>query len=149
MVYDINKASTLYNSIVKKGETGNLVLKYVDDPTCEEVAKNIAAHWQQHLGAFINIEKIGRNIALDVYENQNSILIMPFAVSGGNYKAYISAFGSKNLNPSAAQDEILKNYNYYPLFFSTNHIAFKENIKINEGHISNGIPDMALVIKTE
>ncbi|MBO5908258.1 MAG: hypothetical protein J6Q67_00505, partial [Clostridia bacterium] len=149
IVYDINSASKLYNSIIKKQSSKNLVLKYVNDPICENVAKAIAAHWQQHLGAFINIEKVNLDSAYDIYKNGNSLLIMPFSVSGGNYKAYISALGSKNPDSSAAQNEILKDYLHLPLFFSNNYIAFNSYIKMNENLVSNGIPDMALVIKNK
>lgn len=147
--YDITSAASLYNKVVKREDSSNLSLKYVNDPTCEEVAKALAAHWQQHLGAFINIEKVSIENASLAYKNQNSILIMPFSVSSGNYKAYISAFGSEKANPSEAQKEILANFNHLPLFFKTNYIAFKDNILINKNHISNGIPDMALIIKSE
>lgn len=149
IVYDINSASKLYNSIIKKQASKNLVLKYVNDPICENVAKAIAAHWQQHLSAFINIEKVSLDSAYDIYKNGNSLLIMPFSVSGGNYKAYISALGSKNPDSSAAQNEILKDYLHLPLFFSNNYIAFNGYIKMNENLVSNGIPDMALVIKNK
>jgi len=147
--YNISSAIKLYNDIIKKQNSQNLVLKYVNDPICESVAKSVAAHWQQHLGAFINIEKISLDSAYEIYKNGNSLLIMPFSVTGGNYKAYISALGSKNPDSVAAQNEILKDYRHFPLFFSNNYIAFNDYIMMDEKLVSNGIPDMALVIKNK
>lgn len=149
IVYDINSASQKYNNVVKNGGSGNLVLRYVDSPVCESVAKALAAHWQQYLGAFINIEKVSLDYATSLYNSNDAIVIMPFSVFGGSYTSYISSLGSTNQNPNEAQKEILKDFKYLPLFFSNSYIAYNDYIKINENMISYGIPDLALITKNE
>lgn len=149
ITYDINLAAELYNSLIKSEPIGSIVLRYVDNPVCESVAKALAAHWQQHLGIFINIEKVNPNYANSLYNSGEAIVIMPFNSFGGSYISYVSALGSKNQNPKTAQAEILQSYRFYPLFFSDKYIAYNDYIKLQKEFISYGIPDLALITKNE
>ena len=149
VAYDINLAAEKYNSVVKNGGANSLVLRYVDSPVCETVAKALAAHWQQYLGAFINIEKVSLDYATALYNSNDAIVILPFSAFGGSYTSYISSLGSTRINANEAQKEILKDFKYLPLFSSNKYIAFNDYIKINENMISYGIPDLALITKNE
>ncbi len=149
IAYDINSAAELYNNLVKTETIGNLALRYVDNPICENVAKALAAHWQQHLGIFINIEKVSLSYANSLYNSGEAIVIMPFNSFGGSYISYVSTLGSKSRNPKAAQTEILSSYRFLPLFFSDKYIAFNDYIKLNKEFISYGVPDLALITKNE
>ena len=147
--YDVVRAAEIYNNLVKKGTQISLVLRYVDNPVCEMAAKAIAAHWQQNLGIFINIEKVNLDYATTLLKGGESAVIMPFTSFGGSYSSYIASLGSKALNPKTAQTEILSSYNYLPLFFSDKYIAYNDYIKIFDEFISYGVPDLALITKNE
>lgn len=147
--YDINTAAEIYNNLAKENALSKLVLRYVDNPVCENAAKALAAHWQQHLGVFINIEKVSPDYAASLYNGGESAVILPFSAFGGSFASYVSSLGSSSQNPKTAQTEILKSFCYYPLFFSDKYIAFNDYIKIYEESVSYGIPDLALITKNE
>lgn len=152
--YDIASAAALYNAEVLSSpnkKPPELLLQYYDDTVAEATAKSIAAHWQQMIGAFINVEKISSlKQANTLFENGGyTMMILPFSSEYGNLAAYMTAFHTSANEPKTLQSELSTNYRCLPLFYANRYVCANASITNLAQTIKNGIPDMAFIIKLQ
>ena len=149
--YDPQKALYTYSELVKKGfSVKDITIKYPNTPTCTEIAKSIAGHWQQTLSCFINIEEMSEGAAVSALEFGNyDIIIAPRYSASGTISAYNSSLGYEGQNSLDISRELYSNHLAYPLFYSTTNIAAGEKIENLESSIQNGILDVSMLIKKQ
>ncbi len=149
--YDKAAALEIYSALVKNGFSVNeLSVKYPSDPTSESVAKAVAAHWQQTLSCFINIEPQSEsNIQVARYYKNYDIIIAPLYSASGTVSAYNSALGFNGADSQNASKTLFENRLAYPLFYSTTNIAAGLKIQNLDTSIQNGILDVSLLIKEQ
>lgn len=146
--YDTETAQLLYSGYVRAGnKPDNLIVRYPNDSASESMAKYLAAHWQNKLSFFVNIESEPTSTIKSRFETENySILIMPISATGGVLSSYLGDLGLGELTPSQAQKYLFENYYCYPLYFSTTNIAAVSNITNLENSVNNGIMDVSMLI---
>ncbi len=152
--YDIETASTLYKDAVLSENNLSLdgiSVRCYNEPTAIETAKAVTAHWQQKLGAFVNLEPSSSLDSLKAaYENNDySILIMPMTANIAHTSTYISKFKTNATTPTALQKELGDKSLCYPLFSQSSYIAGTESLSNFDKIIHSGVPDVALAVKKE
>ncbi len=152
--YSLSEAQTLYNKAII-GSNGlslnGITIKCYNNNTANDLAKNLAAHWQQNLGAFVNLEEYSSLSTLkSSYSSDNySLIIMPLSAVFCNTDFYISQLKTTKNTVSSVQQELGDTALCYPLFTLSSYVAAVETITNLSQTISNGIPDIALIIKKE
>ncbi len=147
--YDPKTAADLYSSKILSGYSMDGVsIKHPNDDISRQVAKDIAAHWQQKLSCFINIEEasIG-SIAASYYGNYYDIIILPFSAPTGTVTAYHSKLGFDSYSTAEVSEALYKNYNCYPLFYSTANIGVGHKIQNIDSAVHGSVLDISMLIK--
>lgn len=152
--YDIDHAAYLYSEAILNSEDSSLsgiTVKCYSDPAALACAKALAAHWQQKLGAFVNLEEAASLSSLEAaYSSDNySLMIMPLTASFRHSASYLSQFKTKSTDLQSAQNELGEASLCYPLFNQSSYVASASYIENFNKIIENGIPDIALAIKKE
>lgn len=151
IVNDDIVAQELYSTYIKEtGKPLNLKIIYPSDKTSEEFAKQLAAHWQNKLSCFINIESNSLStINNNYYANNYDLIIVPITAYGGILSSYIGKLGLNISNTEKLQKELFQNYLCYPLFYSSTNIGAISTISNLNDTIHNGIMDVSLLIKNK
>lgn len=149
--YNALSASALYNQKVLDGVVPKSIsIKYPEDTCAESVARSLAAHWQQTLSCFMNIEKTPIHTVRDMFvSTYYDIIIIPFSAPSGTISDYNKKLGFSNSNPNAISEELFNNYRCYPLYFSSTNVAAGQKIQNLEAAMSGGILDASMLIKTQ
>lgn len=149
--YDGVSASLIYNQKVLDGLVPKSIsIKYPKDTTTEKVARSLAAHWQQTLSCFMNIEETPIHTVRDMFNSTYyDIIIIPFSAPTGTVSAYNKKLGFPYDNPKTASEALFNNYRCYPLYFSSTHIASGSKIQNLESSINGGILDASMLIKMQ
>lgn len=152
--YDIASATGLYSNAVLDDENLSLkgnILKCYGDPAALETAKSVVSHWQQNLGAFMNIEETSSLSSLRAtYEADSyTAIIMPVRAEFYHTASYISQFKSNAADITSLQSELGDNALCYPLLCQSRYTAATEVITNFGSIISGHFPDVALAIKEE
>ncbi len=152
--YDIETATYLYSEAILNSEDSSLsgiTVKCYSDPAALASAKALAAHWQQKLGAFVNLEQITSLSSLKAaYSNDNySLMIMPMTASFCHTASYLSQFKTNSFDIQSVQNELGSASLCYPLFNQSSYVSAASYIENFDKIIINGIPDVALAIKKE
>lgn len=149
--YDPETAAGIYGGKMLDGVTleGVSIIHPADDVS-RSVAKAIAAHWQQKLSCFINIEESSTSsIAASYYGNYYDIIIIPFTAPTGTLSAYNSKLGYDLYDAAAVSNSLYSEYRCYPLFYSTTNICSGYKIKNLATSVHGGIIDVAMLIKEQ
>ncbi len=152
--YDIDQAAYLYSEAILNSEDSSLsgiTVKCYSDPAAIASAKALAAHWQQKLGAFVNLEEVASLSSLRAaYSSDNySLMIMPMTASFCHSASYLSQFKTNSSDIQSAQTELGTASLCYPLFNQSSFVSSASYIENFDMIIQNGIPDVALAIKQE
>lgn len=147
--YDPDAAATLYGNKVLIGSgIEGVTVKYPSDSTSREVAKSIAAHWQQKLSCFINIEEASiSSIAASYYGNYYDIIILPFSAPTETVTAYNAKLGYDTFED--VSKGLYEEYLCYPLFYSSTNIASGYKIQNLASSAMGGIIDASMLIKQQ
>ncbi len=141
-------AATLYaQAILNQDNAAVVPLKYISGTTQQNVAKALAAHWQQTLSCFINIEEIATYSS--PFSEEKSIMLVPFKSTTGTLSAYHSELGFGTVSVSDVYSALYENYLCYPLYFSSTNIGIGYKIKNLETSVHNGIIDVSRLIKQQ
>ncbi len=156
-VYDLENAKKLFKSAVynlkdKKFPT-DVILYYYDDGFSKTVVTNIVGHWQNQLGAFVNIEAVSSpSVLLPQLKDQTyAMSIFPVSADSPNVSEYLEKFGIKynGEDLSKIQSKILKSSNIVPLMTQKTTVAYSQELSnLNFTH-GNGSIDFAYVVKTD
>ena len=152
--YDIEYAQQIYSSAILNSDENTLSgvrVKCFKNPISTKVAKALVSHWQQKLGAFINIEEVSSRQTLEYdYKNNNfNLLIMPISARFCHINNYLTQFNNSTFSIETLQNSILNEYICYPLFSQYSYLCSTNEIINNKKIVSNGVPDIALAIKEE
>ena len=149
--YDALSASAIYNQKVLDGIVPKSIsIKYPKDTSAESVARSLAAHWQQTLSCFMNIEETPIHTIRDMFNSTYyDIIIIPFSAPTGTVSAYNKKFGFTEENPRSVSEELYKNYRCYPLYFASTNIASGAKIQNSDSALQGGILDVSVLIKEQ
>ncbi len=148
-LYDINFAKTTFKTEINKLSNAALPitsLYFEDKQGISEVVKMIAGHWQQNLGAYINISGLSTINQVKLKENDYSITIYSEEITTPDKIKYAKIFGFNNADNLT--DNILKG-NILPIAYSNTALSFSSSLKnINENNTDNLI-DFAYINKIQ
>lgn len=156
-IYNLKSAKKLFASEVtklkdKKFPT-DVVLYYYDDTNCKTMITDIVGHWQNQLGAFVNIESVSSpDVLIDQLKEQTyAMCIFPVSADTPYVKDYLDKFGINysGQNLSQIQSTILNQKNIVPLANQITTVAYNKklsNVKFTHG---NGYIDFSFVIKED
>ncbi len=154
-VYDLQAAKKLFATEVaklsdKKFPT-NVVLYYYDDGHSKSIVTDIVGHWQNQLGAFVNIESVsGSSVLLPQLKNQTYALsIFPVSADSTHIEEYLEKFGIdyNGEDLEKIQSNLLKSKNIVPLMTQNTIVAYSEDLEnLNFSH-GNGSIDFAYIVK--
>ena len=149
--YDPDTALSLYKSLELKGAIPeSITIKYPAGTSSLAVSRSLAAHWQQTLSSFVNIEETPINTIWDMYNSTYyDIIIIPFSSPSGTVSAYNKKLGFASDNPQTASENLFKNYRCYPLYFSSTNIAAGTKIENLDDAMQGGIIDVSMLIKRQ
>jgi oligopeptide transport system substrate-binding protein len=147
--HDCEGAAALYNNQILSGvKFDGVTIKYPENETCRKVASSIAAHWQQKLSCFINIEEASQSsIATSYYGNYYDTIILPFSAPTGTVSDYNAKLGFESSDMNSISKTLYENYNCYPLFTSTTNIGVGSKIQNIGSAVHGGIIDASILIK--
>ena len=152
--YDVATSISLYTNAVLNDSALSLLggnLKCYSDEAALTVARSVVAHWQQNLGAFMNIEEVSSLDSLKSdYKNGNyTAIILPMSADISHCGTYLSQFKTDADSLSVLQQELGENALGTPLFNQSVYTSATALIQNFETIIHGGIPDVALAIKKE
>ncbi len=155
-VYNLETAKKLYSDAIHnlkdKKFPSDVVLYYFDDGFSKKVVTDIVGHWQNNLGAFINIEAVSSPEVLisQLTAQTYGLSIFPISASSPLMTEYLEKFGI-NYNGqelTQLQIETLKSNNIVPIMFQSTSVAYRGNLSnVNFAH-GNGCIDFAYIIKS-
>ena len=156
-IYDLNKAKKIFADELKrltdKKFPEDVVLYYYDDGFSNTVVTDIVGHWQNQLGAYINIEKVSSPALLEsqLKDQTYALSIFPISADSMLVSEYLQKFGItyKNEKISKIQSKLLNSNNLVPLMTQDTVIAYSKNLENLKFENGNGCIDFAYIIKTE
>ncbi len=156
-IYNLDAAKQLYsNAIIKlkdKKFPSDVVLYYYDDGFSKKVVTDIVGHWQNNLGAFVNIEAVSSpDVLISQAATQTyGLSIFPLSASSPKLAEYLQLFGISYNGQSLTdiQINLLKSNNIVPLMFQSTSIAYKQNLNNVIFTHGNGCIDFSFIVKTE
>lgn len=128
-IYNIETAKINYKNEVaafKGGELPEKTLYFEDKHGISDVMKKIAGHWQQNLGAYINISGLGSAKQVKAKETDYSITVYSEEITTPNYNKYAKFFG---LN---SDDNLSKNIlkgNILPIAYSGTVLSYNDSLE--------------------
>ena len=155
--YNLDAAKQLYSEAIVNMENkklpADIKLYYYDNGFSKNMVTSIVGHWQNNLGAYINIESVSSpELLSDQLKNQTYYMsVFPITAQNPSVTEYLSNFGIDYTNGdlSTVQLNILSQNNIVPLAFESQIIAFDnllENVNYKHG---GGALDFAFIIKNE
>ena len=154
-VYDLEAAKQLYSgeivNLTDKKFPSDVILYYYDDGFSKNVVTDIVGHWQNNLGAFVNIEAVSSPSLLtsQLTEQTYGMSVFPISASSPEINEYLQKFGItyNGQNLTKLQIEVLKSNNIIPIMFQSTSLAYEKNLNnINFQH-GNGCIDFAFIVK--
>ena len=154
--YNLAAGKELFIKEVSKLEDkkfpADIKLYYYDNGVIKPVITDIVGHWQNNLGAFINIEA-AQNIENLMSELKNQTLTMavfPIRAESDVLSEYLENFSAVSGNSvSEIQSNILKGSNIFPLLFQNTSIAYSSALSDVATALGNGYIDFSFIVKTE
>lgn len=154
--YDLTAAKELFAKEISKLEDKkfptDIKLYYYENGVIKPVITDIAGHWQNNLGAFINIEAVSSAEKL-IPELKNQTLTMavfPVRAESDVLSEYLENFAEvSGNNPTEIQNNILKGNNIFPLLFQNTTIAYSQSLSDVTTTLGNGYIDFSFIVKTE
>lgn len=155
--YDLQNGKKLFSSETDKLEDkkfpSGVKLYYYDSSGIKSVVTDIVGHWQNNLGAFVNIEATTNyeTMIAELKEQTLTMAIFPLRAGSGNTAEYLANFGIdyKSGSLSEIQSQILKSNNIYPIAFQNTTIAYSKALNDVFTNPGNGYIDFSFIVKTE
>ena len=154
--YDLKNAKKLFSDEVKKldgKKFPSTMLYYYDDGVSKNIVTDIVGHWQNNLGAFVNIEAVSSPSVLhsQIIDQTYSMSIFPISADSPEMEEYLEKFGIqyKGQKLSDIQVNLLKSNNVIPLMFQSTSVAYSKRLsEVNFEH-GNGCIDFAFIVKSD
>ena len=157
LAYNLQSAKELFKNEIKnlkdKKFPPNVTLYYFDDGFSKNIVNDIVGHWQNNLGAFVNIETVSEpNVLLSQLKTQTyGMCIFPVRADSYLINEYLEKFGISynKQNLKELQIKILESNNIAPIMFQSTNIAYNKNLSNLQFEHGNGYIDFAFIIKKE
>jgi len=156
-IYNLSKSKTAFKNAIelledKKFPT-DVVLYYYDDGFSKNVVTDIVGHWQNQLGAFVNIETVSAPEVLqgELIDQTNALSIFPIVASSSDIGEYLENFKIKysGENLTKTQEILLKSKNIVPLMTQKTIVAYSQRLHNLNFTINNNGIDFSYVVKTD
>ncbi|MGN0492226.1 MAG: peptide ABC transporter substrate-binding protein, partial [Acutalibacteraceae bacterium] len=139
--------------LAEKKFPSGVKLYYYDNGVIKPVITDIVGHWQNNLGAFVNIEAVSSAEKL-VSELKNQTLdmaVFPVRADSPDIEEYLSNFGvqANGQSPSEIQTRVLKSSSIFPIAFQNTTIAYSTALNDVFTNFGNGYIDFSFIVKTE
>ncbi len=149
-VYSPTTAKKLYDAEIKKLDNRfpQSTMIYCGDDTVTDILKLVAGHWQQNLGAYINIAQLESNSSV-IYKSsldKYHIAAYSFEINETNLDAYMDKLNisnTKNLNV----ENCYKYSNIIPIAYYGTVFAYDTRLTTINFSDTNGFVDFSTVIK--
>ena len=138
------------NRLPEKKFPSGIKLRYESSETIKPVVTDLVGHWQNKLGAFVNIDAVKPGELSDQLTGQTlPIAFFPVTARNGNCAEYLRHFGytQNHADPAQAQKDLLKSTHLIPVVFAKTEIGF--SAALNEVFIEpeNGYIDFSMIVK--
>ena len=156
LTYDVETAKILYSDTIKtlpdKKLPSDIKLYFYDNGFSKNAVTSIVGHWQNNLGAFINIETVSSAKVLEsqIINRDYYMAIFPITASTPSTSEYLSKFGVNYTEGdlSSMQSELLADFTRIPLFYESKTLSYSS--AISNVIIQNGMSlDFAFIEKVE
>lgn len=156
-IYNLEAAKALFSKEISKLDEkkfpSGVKLYYYDNSVIKPVITDIVGHWQNNLGAFVNIEA-SYNAEKLISELKNQTLdmaVFPVRADSSDIDEYLSNFGVSSNGQSGAeiQTGLLKSSNIIPIAFQNTTIAYSPALSDVFTTFGNGYIDFSFIVKTE
>lgn len=155
-VYNLEEAKRLFakeTAALPDGKFPETRLYYYDNGVIKPIITDIAGHWQNNLGAFVNIEaRDSAEALMNELKNQTlSMAVFPVRADSPDVYEYLNNFGytNKSASPEKAQVDILKNNSIIPIAFQSTVIAYSDALNDVCTELGNGYIDFSFIVKVE
>ena len=155
--YDLSTGKTCFTEALKdlpdRRFPSGVTLSYYDNGVIKPIVTDLVGHWQNNLGAFVNIAAYDD---LSVFSGQLKTQTLDFAIFPVQAKSrqvteYLENFGENALqkSPTAFEKSLLKTNTVIPLLSQTTAVAYSNALECIWVDTSNGYLDFSWIIKTE
>lgn len=156
-LYDLQSAKRLFaNEISKLPDEkfpSGIKLYYYDNGVIKPVITDIVGHWQNNLGAFVNIEGVdsAEKLSSELKKQTLTMAVFPVRADSSDMSEYLSKFGIPHNGGdlSAVQDNILRSNNIFPIAFQNTTLAYSSALNDVFTTPGNGYVDFSFIVKTE
>lgn len=155
--YDIVSAKKDFSAALKKypgNKLPNTTLIYYDSPEMRLPVSNIVGHWQNNLGAYLNIQPSTNidDIKNSISNSTNAIAIYPITVTDTDPAVFCHLLGydysrANDKELSAVQTNIISQYTLMPIAFENSVISYSGDIIKFNYTLGNGMIDFAYITK--
>ena len=136
----------------KKFPTG-VKLYYYDNGVIKPVITDIVGHWQNNLGAFVNIEAVDSadKLTSELKNKTLSMAVFPVRADSSDISEYLRNFGVSyhGESPDEIQTKLLKGHHIIPIAFQNTTIAYSSALNDVFTELGNGYIDFSFIVKTE
>lgn len=155
--YNPEAAKTLFtkeiSKLAEKKFPSGVKLYYYDNGVIKPVITDIVGHWQNHLGAFVNIEAVdSAEKLLPELKNQSlDMAVFPVRADSSDIEEYLSNFGIEAAGKSVTeiQTAALKSGSIFPIAFQNTTIAYSPALNDVFTYFGNGYIDFSFIVKTQ
>ncbi len=128
-LYNIDFAKATYKEEIKAfsgGELPETTLYFEDKQGASDLIKKVAGHWQQNLGAYINIAGLCTAGQVKLEENYYSLTVYSQEINTQNLTKYANFFG---IDGTADLSQRILNGNTLPIAYSGTVIGYSSALK--------------------
>ena len=155
--YNADGAKTLYSAELKKQTDkkfpSDIKLYFYDNGVIKPIITDIVGHWQNKLGAFINIETASSvdKLTPQLKSRDLPIAVFPIRADSKSLSEFSEKFGvsASGKTADAVQSELLRGTSIIPLLFQNTTIAYSDALSDVYTVPGDGYIDFSFIVKTE
>ena len=155
--YNADGAKTLYSAELKKQTDkkfpSDIKLYFYDNGVIKPIITDIVGHWQNKLGAFINIETASSvdKLTPQLKSRDLPIAVFPIRADSESLSEFSEKFGvsASGKTADAVQSELLRGTSIIPLLFQNTTIAYSDALSDVYTVPGDGYIDFSFIVKTE
>ncbi len=153
-IHNPTLAKQLYNAEIlnlENKEFPQTTLYYSGDDSITDIVKTIASHWQQDLGAYINISKLDSDSSVyyKTVDDQYHLAAYSFEINEKNHDTYMQHLNLGDKNPVTEEEykDIYRYSNIIPLAYYGTAFAYDECLTNVPFFDTNGFIDFSVINK--
>ena len=153
--YNADGAKTLYSAELKKQTDkkfpSDIKLYFYDNGVIKPIITDIVGHWQNKLGAFINIETASSvdKLTPQLKSRDLPIAVFPIRADSESLSEFSEKFGvsASGKTADAVQSELLRGTSIIPLLFQNTTIAYSDALSDVYTVPGDGYIDFSFIVK--